>query len=453
MRLRAAGPIRTSTTAVAVLALAASGLAGCATYTDRLAEANLAVAAGNYQSAIGSMNGLLGVGSTDQLPSAWTGDRPLAALERGSLQQSIGSYEGSRRDLSGAEQELELLDLTHDPAGAIAGYIYSDSAKKYRTPPTERLSLNAVNLLNYLAVADLEGAAVEARRFQVMREYLQSQNIDASGPATLGTYLAGFVFEKRGEGDRALRYYEEAMAVGPLDSLLAPVVRLARHNPYRGPRLKETLARATKSSGGNGNGEILIVLGLGRVPHKVPQRIPVGAAIGIAGSVLTQNVDFLKYGATKVVVYPELVWTPSVLGDASVAVDGQAVDVEQLTDLAAAIQQEYDKAKPRIIAAALTRMAARAAVAEGVRAGGKQESQLLGDVLAIVVESAAVALDRPDTRSWTMLPERILVARVPVTPGAHTVDVRFSGASAADRSYSVDIAAGGYSAVVVSEPR
>jgi hypothetical protein len=454
MRMGAARPKRgVAATRAVLVALFASGLAGCATYVDRLDQVNLAASTGNYDDAVASINGVLGVGSADELPDAWNGDRPLAALERGSLQQAVGRYAGSKRDFSAAEQELEVLDLTSDPAGTLGSYLYSDSVKKYKTPPSERLALNAINLLNYLAIGDLDGAAVEARRFQVMREYLQSEDIEVAGPATLGTYLAGFVFERRGEGDRALRYYEEALARGPLESVVAPVVRLARTNPYRGPRLSEVLARGTDGESGGERSELLIVLNLGRVPHKVPERIPVGAAIGLAGSVLTEDLDFLKYGVTKVVVYPELVSTPSVLGMPAVVVDGRAVAVEELTNLGAAVRDEYEKAKPRIIAAALTRLAARAAVSEGVRAGGTQESELLGDVLSILVESALVALDRPDTRSWTMLPDRVLVARVPVAPGAHTVGVRFDDVSGADRALSVDVPNDGWAAVVVTEPR
>ena len=197
--------------------------------------------------------------------------------------------------------------------------------------------------------------------------------------------------------------------------------------------------------------ELLVVLSLARVPHKEPRRIPVGAAVGIAGSALSGNINWLKYGAAKVVVYPELVGTPSALGPATLTVDGQPVAVEQLTDLGASIRQEYEEAKPRIVAAALTRMAARAGMAGGVRAAGKQQSSLLGDVLSILFESAMVALDRPDTRSWTMLPDRIFVARVPVAAGAHTVDVAFGGGG--NRRASVDIANGGFAAVVVTEPR
>src|SRR6185295_17350494 len=161
--------------------------------------------------------------------------------------------------------------------------------------------------LNYLAEGNLDDAAVEARRFQVMRDYLASLDIKAEGPATLGTYLSGFVFERRGEGDRALRYYEEALAAGRLESLAAPISRLARANPYRGPHVTAVLA---EQKGANDvappPGELLVVLNVGRVPHKQPSRIPVGLAVSLAGTWASGNVDWLKYGAGKVVVYPEL---------------------------------------------------------------------------------------------------------------------------------------------------
>lgn len=424
---------------------------GCATYVEHLNSATRAASVGNYEAALSEMNSALGVGSSDELPKQWGGDRPLIVLERGSLQQALARYKGASRDLSGAEAQLELLDLKTDPIGTLGSYLYSDSVKTYKTPPTERLSLNAINLLSFLAVGDLDGAAVEARRFQVMRDYLASINIKADGPARLGTYLAGFVFERRGEGDRALRYYEEALAGGRIESLDAPITRLARFNPYRGPRLSEVLARnKTAKADDPPQPELLVVLSLGRVPHREPNRIPVGAAIGLAGVYVSGNVDFLRYGASKVVVYPELVSTPSSLGPAAVQVDGAPVRVEELTNLGAAIRKEYDEVKPKIIAAALTRMAARAAMAEGVRAGGRQQSSALGDILSILFESALVAFDRPDTRSWTMLPDRVLVARLPVTPGLHSVAVSIGGSG---RTVPIDVPSGGYAAVVVTEPR
>jgi len=70
-----------------------------------------------------------------------------------------------------------------------------------------------------------------------------------------------------------------------------------------------------------------------------------------------------------------------------------------------------------------------------------------------LVEGALVALDNRTGRSWTMLPGRVLVARVPVAPGTHDVEVTIDGAPTAVHRYSVEIAQKGYAAVVVTEPR
>lgn len=441
-RLAAAGAI-----------LACCATAGCATYSDRLAAAMQSGAVGDYASAVASIDSALDVPSPDALPADWKGDSALAVLERSIFLQAAENFADSSRGLSAAEQELELLDLKSDPIGEIGSYVYSDSARTYKTPPSERLAVNAINLLNYLARGDLDGAAGEARRFQVMREYLASLEIEADGPATIGTYLAGFVFEKRGEGERALRYYDEALAKGALESLREPVHRLARTNEYRGCNLDAFLATPAPELPLDADGEILVVVNAGRVPHKIPERIPVGAAIGIAGSVLTGDIDPLRYGVGKVVVYPAMVSTPSSLGSASVAIDGEQVAVERLVDFGAAIEREYEEAKPRIVAAALTRMAVRAAAAEGVRQAGKQESNVLGDVISIAAEAVLVALDRPDTRSWMTLPDQVLVARIPVPAGEHEVEVGFSGDPSALRHFRVQVGVGGYAAVVVTEPR
>jgi hypothetical protein len=134
-------------------------------------------------------------------------------------------------------------------------------------------------------------------------------------------------------------------------------------------------------------------------------------------------------------------------------VDGEEQPLDMVADLDAAVRTEYDAARPAILAAALSRMAARAAVAEGARAAGSAQSDALGAVVAILAESALVTLDRPDTRSWTLLPARVLVARMALPPGTHTVDVRLDGSPQAARSQQVVVPAGGMAAVVVTEPR
>ena len=86
-----------------------------------------------------------------------------------------------------------------------------------------------------------------------------------------------------------------------------------------------------------------------------------------------------------------------------------------------------------------------------MRGGGA--SQAVGILVALGTEAALVGLDKPDTRSWSFLPGRVLVARVPVAPGDHTVRVELQGAGGGMRDFDVSVGEGSYAAIVVTEPR
>jgi hypothetical protein len=454
-RRRAAGLAALALGALALGALASA----CASYSERTSAARSAAGAGDYRAALEQLNGALGVESADELPTDWRGDAPLALLERATLLQAMGEFGRSARDFEVADRELEVLDIAADPGGEIARYLYSESVAKYRTTPTEKLSLNALNLLNYLARGDLAGAAVEARRFTVMRQYLVEYDPDHAHGA-FGSYLAGFVFEHLSEPDRALRYYEEALQEGHLETLREPVARIAPLAPYRGERLAgllgEAPAPAEPPRARSRRSEILVVVGLGRVPLRVPQRMPVGAAVGLAGAWVTGDPEWLGYGALKVVVYPELAPSGSTLRGAALRVDGSAARLELASDLGQEIRREYEEMKPRILGAAVSRLIARAAVAEGARRAGQEAGdagEAVGWIAALLTEGTLLALDQPDTRSWTLLPEVVLVSRASVAPGRHRVEVELEGAFGESRSFEVEAPAGGFAAVVWTVPR
>lgn len=437
---------------------------GCATYSDKLTKSHQAVNRGDYKVGVRELNDILGVGSHEQIPDEWTPHRPLVALERAILLQSQGKYEWSARDLSAAETELEFLDLKMDTAGNIGKYIYNDSAEVYKVQPTERLALNTMNMLNYLAMDNLEGASVEARRFTIACEYLESLDEDSveGSHGAFGSYLAGFTFEKLGEPARALRYYEEALDAGDLKMLREPVLRLYSQGNYVGKRLKEYVHELEASgldkvqertSSAESDGEILIVLGLGRVPYKIPKRIPIGAAVGYAGLWVTGDPDILAYSAFKVVIYPELVDPVNRFANATVNIDGQKLPVEMLTDFGAEIAREYEAIKPKIIGAALTRMIARAAAAEGSRALARKKGGATALLAALATEAALVGLDKPDTRSWTFLPAQMYVCRAQVKPGQHEIRIDLLGRGRETRAIRVEVPPRGFSVVVITEPR
>src|SRR5690606_3322745 len=79
--------------------------------------------------------------------------------------------------------------------------------------------------------------------------------------------------------------------------------------------------------------EILVIAKTGRVPYKVPQRIPIGAAIGLAGAYVTGDTTLLEYGMFKVVTYPELVKPRNLFADAEMRIDGKRIPMDEATNL------------------------------------------------------------------------------------------------------------------------
>ncbi|MFY0538731.1 hypothetical protein [Nannocystis pusilla] len=237
---------------MAALSLGLVLTTGCATYSDRTREARGAAQRGDLPGAEKQVNKLLGTRSSKDMPTKWKKDTALALLERGMILHASGAYKLSARDLSVAEKQLELLDIARDGAGQLGKYVFSDSSTKYKAPPSEKLVLNAYNLLNYLLQGDLSGARVEAKRFTVMHEYLTSYDQRgrprAEGEADVvhphgafGSWLAGFVFERLGEHESALRYYDEALQARPFASLVGPVQRLSALAGYRSPQIDAVL--------------------------------------------------------------------------------------------------------------------------------------------------------------------------------------------------------------------
>ena len=466
------------------LLLAVAGLMACATYSEKTQLARDAAQTGNLQASEKVLNKFLGVRRSADLPTEWKKETIVALLERAMVLHGKGDWKLSARDLVTADKQLVLLDVARD-AGQVGKWIFSDSSGKYHAPPSEKLALNAFNMLNYLLADDLSGARVEAKRFTVTREYLgQLDQNDQAAHGAFGSYVAGFVFERLGETETALRYYDEALQEQAFPSLRAPVARLAARSSYRTPRIRALLGEPEPSASRATStllamqeapaaaapaaeapaalappaGELLVVMNVGRVPYKVPERLPIGLAVGLGATYITGDTAILERSALKFVIYPELVPSRALFNTGTLVIDGQEHPLELATNLDAEIVREYEALKPKIIGAAITRLIVRAAVAEGARAAGNQAKDgagaVVGLIAALAAEGAMVAADKPDTRSWTLLPAFVFVARVPVTPGPHSVRITAMGSGGREtHDFKIDVKAGGFAVLDVTTLR
>jgi hypothetical protein len=434
----------------------ALALYGCAGHAAHTVEARKALDRHDPKKALELYNEQLEVSAGSELPKKTDGDNAVFLLDRAMISQQLQAYKDSSQDLETADKQVEMLDFSRSTADEIGRYLFSDDVGPYKARPFEKLLVNTMNMVSYLARGNLQGAKVEARRLAVMQKYL-TQVEDEPDAALLGpgSYLAGFVFEMAREHDEALRYYDEALKFSPYASLEEPIRHVAQFSGYRSPRIKPIVERAAGAARDPNSGELLVIVHYGRVPALKAERMPIGLALTYAGVWLDpgQNVAARRLAGQGLVTwvnYPTLESGARAYAAPIVQIDARAAPIDTITDVDGLVRAAFEKAKGPIIASALTRMIARGAVGAGAGAGvGRGSgSSVLGMIVALGTQAALSAVDTPDTRSWATLPARMAFARVRLPAGRHNIRIAAQGMA---RDQSVDIPAGGFAVVNLTE--
>jgi len=411
---------------------------------SRSAEFRRSMTSGQPNDALAKANKALGVERAEQLPSEPEGDTPLLLLERGTILQALGRYKLSARDFQMADKSLDILDLTGDTSGKIAKYMFSDSATIYKAPAYEKLLLNTMNMINYLVQNNVSGAKVEARRFLINRKFVQrTEEQKQKSMLALGSYLAGLSFEMAGDENQAIRHYADAVDAGGAPTLTETIRDLHRRTGATDSRLKKLLGSSSSgdpaSQQKDGKATIFIIVQAGMAPYKVPERMPIGAAI-VAGSSRGHRAQltpkqrrranrFAAKGILKWVNYPLMRRARNFTGHIEASLNQQTLPGGVALNVERAAARYYKEVKGSFIAAAVVRMLTRAVAGGVTEAVSKKatNSGLAGLLIGLVVEGAMTAADTPDTRSWVTLPARFYVARAHVEPGEHQVSVRYRG--------------------------
>jgi len=432
-----------------------SVLTACGGHEAQTQRVRNALDAGQNDRAIALLNQELDVKTDGDLPGQLEGDHALLVLDRGSVQQARNAFSKSKRDFEAADKAIEMLDLSQNAGDSIVKYMYSDSGGKYKAPPYEKLLINTMNMINYLELGDLNGARVEARRFAVTRAFLLAHGTEATNPILgLGSWLAGLTFEKSGESNEALRFYEEAIASQTKAALEEPVARLLPLATFRSPAL-ETLARggARRPLDANTEGELIVLIGHGRVPHKIAKRVPIGLALTYFSSALAPNDvatanRLAAQGLVTWINYPSLAPATGDFETPLFSLDGQVQPTTDAAHLSSYVTDEWKSIEGKIVASAITRLASRYLVGEGIRRASGDS--LIGVLASLGTQATLTALDTPDTRSWEALPARVSVARMRLAPGKHTIRLAARGTS---RQREVNVTAGNWNFVSLSALR
>lgn len=436
--------------------LALIWLSGCASYSDSMREAHSAVATSQWAHAEEVINKTLEAENSDHVPQELESDAILLLLERATVLQAQGRYDLAARDMQIVDDRMVFLEIADADSVNLAKYLYSDDSKDYVAPAYERLLVNSINMLNFMAQGDIQGAKVEARRFTVMEQFY----LEADGPTVLngiialGNFLSGVAFEHSREYSEAVRYYSRAWYFGirsaefheRLVDLLAvtgyQAADLKNHDP---DALEELITAAKGRQGltatdyreGYLNGDTLIVMQTGLSPWRRAERVPIGAAMRFTQSARGVSSDdfsalslFVSSNGIETLNFPMLT-TRGLPADKPVnlVLNGAEEPIEIYVDIGTQVATEYAEMVPGLMAAALTRMMTRsvAGAATGAAVDHLADSAGLGALASLGVQLGMSAADTPDTRSWMTLPGGIRLARVNLTDEVHSIQLNVGG--------------------------
>lgn len=414
--------------------LAVFVLPGCATYSVGIAKVEHETSKRDLPAALKSLDDLKLTGA----------DRMLYYLNKGTLLRFQGDYAASNQEFDSAKRLMEHLNAISvtEQTGSV---VVNDTVKAYEGTGNEQYLIYAFKELNYLQSGNIDDAAVEARQFDIKQRLTAEKNPSAAYlSGAFVRYLNGMVYEEAGESDAARIDYSKAVdgykalssitGSGVPADLKSDLDRLEEPRSRQDSRrLQKSAAAAGQSAGAPESGEVVFILHDGLGPT---------LAESIARIV---NPDPQNGAAILSIAVPRFVQRPVPVAHFELSAGSASAPSELVDDVNAIARKSLEDRLPAITARALARMVLKNAMARNIKnQNGDNGSGAV--LLSIVTDVSAIVSERADTRSWSLLPGNILMARLPLPPGKHDLKVTYydhAGNVVATRDYdAVSVVAG-----------
>jgi uncharacterized protein len=407
-------------------------------------------------------------------------DRLLRSLQEGVILHNAGRYAESNRTFEWAEVEADRR-YTRSLTRGAGSLVISDRVLAYSPSAGEMAIIPYFRMLNYLALGSLPGAAVEARKANALLARMADPQANPCAGSGMVQYMAGLVLGAAGEpndallslrlAERTLSACAERGGARPPAELGADLLRAALALGV------DEVADSTRVRYGigpdasfGGTGDLVIFLEHGFAVHRVQQdvviplfRSEVGGAAGdessasvlAAAATVTGRIVSSLAGADRDVIWEQPVWSPYANGASAVAgfnsddvayllrltwpvmrleasrprgvrllVAGEPVDAPALEDLSARMVTDLESRRAAMLARMVTRGVVKyAATRELEEMAEDKGGEALGFLAGRVANLAGAALEQADTRSWSLLPDQISMARIRLPEGEHEVNI------------------------------
>lgn len=134
----------------------------------------------------------------------------LYYFDLGTLHHYNRDFKESALNLDKAEEIYDDL-YTRSVTNEAAAVVTNDNVRPYRARPFEIVVLHELQILNYLAMGDVDGAMVEVKRAQLALERLYQKDNEKVNDNGFLRYLCGLVYDLAGESDDAAISYVQAV--------------------------------------------------------------------------------------------------------------------------------------------------------------------------------------------------------------------------------------------------
>jgi tetratricopeptide (TPR) repeat protein len=397
-------------------------------------------------------------------------DELLRQLQLGIVLHHAGRWAESNAAFEWAEAEAESR-WTRSVTEHAGTLLVNDATVGYTPPPGELAMIPYYRMLNYMGLGSTDGTLVEARKADALFARLSSDKDPCVGEGLLH-YFTGLVYRGAGERNDALVSYrqaERAFAACGEDEAAAPEwlgADLYRAALDAGVRDVADSAAArygvadADSDASSDAAELVVFVEHGWVAHRAsadihvpifprdvegvdgysqPSVLDAAGRIGARlagnlieqaewGSALDEHPVYQVSDALEGAYILKLAWPVYRLEAcaapaARVVVDDRVVDAPVAGDLSAVLYRRWRSQRPGMVTRMVGRGLTKYLISRGLEKEAEKKDEGLGWLTGRVTNLLGNALERADTRSWSLLPDRISVARMKLPPGEHHVRI------------------------------
>jgi hypothetical protein len=355
----------------------------------------------------------------------------LYYMDEGLTAHFSGKYRESNISLEKAENKIDDL-YTRSISRQTASLMINDNTIPYRGEDFEDVLLNLFMAMNYVFLGEDEEALVEARKvdnkLKVINDRYKPNEKNAYNEDAFVRFIMGLLYESQNEmNDAFISYrnseltyetYKRLYNVGApkvlVDKLLYSAQVMGFNEELNFCKRKYPRSKPQKPAVAKKMGEVFFLHYNGLAPRKVEDAIVTPLPDGYVLKVAIPKYESRSYRVKQAVINLK-------------QVNGQKsyrVRTETGEDIGAIAVKNLKNRINRIRAKAIARAAAKYAATKGAESYAKKEG---GEWAGLAAKMAgniyAVATEQADLRCWELLPDKIDVGHLVVSPGTYSVSV------------------------------